>query len=74
MLALQNFKKHSPLYIQQSFAIKKLALLFCIFSFSIVEAQKNIDPSAKEINQTNSFKSCLLPIPQSVVFSSKTFS
>lgn len=53
---------------------KLIALLFCIFSFSIINAQKNIDAAVKESDKTiGSFTSCLLPAPQKVTFSSKTF-
>jgi len=53
---------------------KFIALLFCIFSFSIINAQKNFDTTAKQNDQKNSsFMSCLLPVPQKVTFSSKTF-
>src|SRR3954471_12559235 len=57
------------------FSIKNFALLFCVFFISIGKAQKNIDSSDKEKDQTvSSFISCLLPAPQKVAFSSKTFS
>jgi hexosaminidase len=52
---------------------KFILLLFCIFSFSVINAQKNIDVHVKENNQPDSFISCLLPVPQKVAFSSKTF-
>ncbi|HEY6978417.1 MAG TPA: glycoside hydrolase family 20 zincin-like fold domain-containing protein [Chitinophagaceae bacterium] len=49
-------------------------MLFCVFSFSIVTAQKNIDSYGQESNQLiSSFRSCLLPVPQRISFSSKTF-
>jgi len=54
---------------------KPIAVLICfLFSFSVIRAQKDINTSAEENDQTiHSLISCLLPVPQKVSFSSKTF-
>lgn len=59
---------------QLSLLKTSVVLIFFLFSFSIIKTQKNIDTSAEENDQTiHSLISYLLPVPQKVSFSSKTF-
>ena len=55
--------------------MKKITLLLFIFSFSVIKAQKKVHADIEKSNKIiESFLSCLLPVPQHVNFSSKTFS
>src|SRR4051812_6948489 len=75
LIQLCKFKIYISGRLQQSFTRRSIALLFCIFSFLIINAQKNTDSAAAERSLTiDSFMSCLLPVPQRISFSSKTFS
>jgi hypothetical protein len=70
---VQNFKEHFYL-LMQYFIKKSFVLLLLFFSFSILKAQKNIDANVTESSKTiDSFTSRLLPGPQKINFSSKTF-
>src|SRR5690348_7323876 len=55
--------------------MKKITLLLFIFSFLVIKAHKKVHVDIEKSNKIiKSFLSCLLPVPQHVNFSSKTFS
>src|ERR1700751_4184637 len=75
LIQLKNCKIYTSLHLRRFLTIKIFLILSGVLSFSSTKAQKNVDTTIQENKETISlFISCLLPVPQKINFSSKTFS